>query len=157
MMCASITVEMCCCLFFFLMRRRPPRSTRTDTLFPYTTLFRSHEERATFWITKSGKSRTLPLTDRALEAVNAQNSRLDGPFADINQQRFRSAWNAEKTEIGLGNDADVVPHVLRHPLSSGLVRRGPAIRRVQTGLGNQTLHKTTRNAHPEPTATTGSA
>src|SRR3546814_8944299 len=28
-------------LCFFLMRRRPPRSTRTDTLFPYTTLFRS--------------------------------------------------------------------------------------------------------------------
>src|SRR3546814_12372172 len=27
---------------FFLMIRRPPRSTRTDTLFPYTTLFRSH-------------------------------------------------------------------------------------------------------------------
>src|SRR3546814_18627407 len=38
---------MCCsryaCLsyFVFLMTRRPPRSTRTDTLFPYTTLFRS--------------------------------------------------------------------------------------------------------------------
>src|SRR3546814_1511107 len=29
--------------FFFLMLRRPPRSTRTDTLFPYTTLFRSPE------------------------------------------------------------------------------------------------------------------
>src|SRR3546814_13837361 len=28
-------------LFFFLMIRRPPRSTRTDTLFPYTTLVRS--------------------------------------------------------------------------------------------------------------------
>src|SRR3546814_1081862 len=28
-------------IFFFLMIRRPPRSTRTDTLFPYTTLFRS--------------------------------------------------------------------------------------------------------------------
>src|SRR3546814_15038326 len=27
--------------FFFLVIRRPPRSTRTDTLFPYTTLFRS--------------------------------------------------------------------------------------------------------------------
>src|SRR3546814_19491416 len=39
---------MWCLLFlsvfvFFLMIRRPPRSTRTDTLFPYTTLFRSHE------------------------------------------------------------------------------------------------------------------
>src|SRR3546814_3345274 len=30
-----------CVIFFFLMIRRPPRSTRTDTLFPYTTLFRS--------------------------------------------------------------------------------------------------------------------
>src|SRR3546814_6348890 len=29
------------CDCFFLMIRRPPRSTRTDTLFPYTTLFRS--------------------------------------------------------------------------------------------------------------------
>src|SRR3546814_4515362 len=28
-------------VIFFLMIRRPPRSTRTDTLFPYTTLFRS--------------------------------------------------------------------------------------------------------------------
>src|SRR3546814_9510938 len=28
-------------MFLFLMIRRPPRSTRTDTLFPYTTLFRS--------------------------------------------------------------------------------------------------------------------
>src|SRR3546814_15049288 len=28
-------------IFFFLRIRRPPRSTRTDTLFPYTTLFRS--------------------------------------------------------------------------------------------------------------------
>src|SRR3546814_18502544 len=38
----------CCAVrhcFFFLMRRRPPRSTLTDTLFPYTTLFRSEPAR----------------------------------------------------------------------------------------------------------------
>src|SRR3546814_7435114 len=41
---------MCCVfiylagLFFFLMMLRPPRSTRTDTLFPYTALFRSRLE-----------------------------------------------------------------------------------------------------------------
>src|SRR3546814_12300845 len=32
--------------FVFLMIRRPPRSTRTDTLFPYTTLFRSRSAEA---------------------------------------------------------------------------------------------------------------
>src|SRR3546814_15567417 len=36
-------------MFFFLMLRRPPRSTRTDTLFPYTTLFRSYEDRARYY------------------------------------------------------------------------------------------------------------
>src|SRR3546814_14141316 len=39
-----------CVLVFFLMIRRPPRSTRTDTLFPYTTLFRSLPVLAVFFI-----------------------------------------------------------------------------------------------------------
>src|SRR3546814_20927203 len=42
-------------LCFFLMIRRPPRSTRTDTLFPYTTLFRSH---------RPGKERAGPIYRR---------------------------------------------------------------------------------------------
>src|SRR3546814_13677739 len=49
-LCVDTYLSVCCVihlhnlssvLFFFLMIRRPPRSTRTDTLFPYTTLFRS--------------------------------------------------------------------------------------------------------------------
>src|SRR3546814_11187983 len=44
-MCYLIFICLICLcssvFFFFLMIRRPPRSTRTDTLFPYTTLFRS--------------------------------------------------------------------------------------------------------------------
>src|SRR3546814_3438577 len=35
---------------FFLMIRRPPRSTRTDTLFPYTTLFRSRDPSSHSWM-----------------------------------------------------------------------------------------------------------
>src|SRR3546814_6312054 len=43
----SVDLQLSLCLVFtivfFLMIRRPPRSTRTDTLFPYTTLFRSDD------------------------------------------------------------------------------------------------------------------
>src|SRR3546814_6112878 len=39
--CLRFYVIVTLIIFFFLMIRRPPRSTRTDTLFPYTTLFRS--------------------------------------------------------------------------------------------------------------------
>src|SRR3546814_13221946 len=59
--------------FFFLMIRRPPRSTRTDTLFPYTTLFRSPVTRAievpgatgtlTFTLTEARKLSFDSLTD----------------------------------------------------------------------------------------------
>src|SRR3546814_17179984 len=45
LLCSSVVMLVVCVLycvfFFFLMIRRPPRSTRTDALFPYTTLFRS--------------------------------------------------------------------------------------------------------------------
>src|SRR3546814_4029551 len=48
----------CIYVLFFLMTRRPPRSTRTDTLFPYTTPFRAfHNCR--------NDTRALPLKDRA--------------------------------------------------------------------------------------------
>src|SRR3546814_18091330 len=40
-MCYTCISAILLCIFFFLMIRPPPKSTRTDTLFPYTTLFRS--------------------------------------------------------------------------------------------------------------------
>src|SRR3546814_8078552 len=40
-MFSRLTFSLSVLCFFFLMIRLPPRSTRTDTLFPYTTLFRS--------------------------------------------------------------------------------------------------------------------
>src|SRR3546814_16937901 len=39
--CVLLSYHLYFFFFFFLMTRRPPSSTRTDTLFPYTTLFRS--------------------------------------------------------------------------------------------------------------------
>src|SRR3546814_14730949 len=57
-------------LLFFLMIRRPPRSTRTDTLFPYTTLFRSR----------------LPSTSQCHRPKAARgHSRLTGKLAIIHE------------------------------------------------------------------------
>src|SRR3546814_7192243 len=63
------------CFIFFLMIRRPPRSTRTDTLFPYTTLFRSASRRAP----GDGRRDRLPADPRrpALPAVSAAVAQAD--------------------------------------------------------------------------------
>ncbi|MEW9615914.1 site-specific integrase [Shinella sp. S4-D37] len=104
-------------------------------------------ERVTFWVTKSGRSRSVPLTERAAAAVRASDRRRRGPFASISQAKFRAAWNEAKLEVGLGTDPDVVPHILRHTCASRLVQGGIDIRRVQTWLGHQTLQMTMRYAH----------
>src|SRR3546814_5357508 len=59
-------------LFFFLMRRRPPRSTRTDTLFPYTTLFRSIRGAAV--AERQGRAREQVGRARRLEISTARSS-----------------------------------------------------------------------------------
>src|SRR3546814_11680999 len=74
MCCVSDLIVISHCsivVFFFLMIRRPPISTRTDTLFPYTTLFRS------FGIQLLSERRH----DRGAEATIGLR-RLVGIFAD---------------------------------------------------------------------------
>src|SRR3546814_18601442 len=70
-----------CC--FFLMIRRPPRSTRTDTLFPYTTLFRSYTVGNEAPLTpkytiNAGGQVKLPLSNR-LTLLGRVDGRVTGP------------------------------------------------------------------------------
>src|SRR3546814_10257629 len=63
-------------LFFFLMCRRPPRSTRTDTLFPYTTLFRSHGDRREDMVRPSARADD-PVPDADVGAILLLRDALD--------------------------------------------------------------------------------
>src|SRR3546814_8492973 len=72
-------------MFFFLRKRRPPRSTRTDTLFPYTTLFRST---------------LIPVRRRAatfveLRTVPRQSSRRGRAYAPACRSRRRRRWTSQ--------------------------------------------------------------
>src|SRR3546814_7113116 len=68
------------CLFFYLMIRRPPRSTRTDTLFPYTTLFRSEELAAETAPTRTGWPRGSGLAELVRLGGEADDH---GALADV--------------------------------------------------------------------------
>src|SRR3546814_18792838 len=94
---------------FFLMIRRPPRSTRTDTLFPYTTLFRSV---ALGEDAEAGIDRLLRLHDGLLRR------QLVVIAGDLEfQPRIRQP---------LGHEAEMIEAVLRH-------RRGRAGQRIEIG------------------------
>src|SRR3546814_5933788 len=65
-------------LVLFLMIRRPPRSTRTDTLFPYTTLVRSPRrgDRQRPRLLPGRRRPRLPLPDRARQRSEEHTSEL---------------------------------------------------------------------------------
>src|SRR3546814_16747040 len=63
------------------MIRRPPRSTRTDTLFPYTTRFRSCRGRAA-----SCRAGQRPASDRALQIVAHRGAAIEDVSQNENEQ-----------------------------------------------------------------------
>src|SRR3546814_14278028 len=79
--------------FFFLMIRRPPRSTRTDTLFPYTTLFRS------LGLTAPGAGEYHAMS---LRVVGCQLTRIPSQFGSLSQvgcadtTRWRHGYRSEE-------------------------------------------------------------
>src|SRR3546814_11125602 len=63
-------------LFFFLMIRRPPRSTRTDTLFPDTTLFRSIVDKNLMELAAKKIRNRLQFSPAGLEEICGMHTRL---------------------------------------------------------------------------------
>src|SRR3546814_7338542 len=84
---------------FFLMIRRPPRATRTDTLFPYTTLFRSRRK------TNTG-------------SVGATNKRWLSAEADV-----CCVVIIRRRGVVAGRSADEAHHTAVHPQSRAACRR----------------------------------
>src|SRR3546814_4708950 len=74
-LCSVFRLHLVVSLVFFLMIRRPPRSTRTDTLFPYTTLFRS--------ISKHQAVLTLPKVDPASIDIKSWPSRSEEHTSEL--------------------------------------------------------------------------
>src|SRR3546814_3615194 len=74
-------------LFFFLMIRRPPRATRTDTLFPYTTLFRSPQIEVTFDIDANGIV-NVSAKDKATGKEQAIRIQASGGLSDTDIEKM---------------------------------------------------------------------
>src|SRR2546426_1885114 len=80
-----LTPSVACLLFFFLMIRRPPRST----LFPYTTLFRSHGARRVPRHSRRGRARGA----RALVGREGRQEPLAGPRSEEHTSELQSPCN----------------------------------------------------------------
>jgi integrase len=94
----------------------------------------------TLWKTKTNTPRTLPLTDRAREAL--EWSREEGhvrPFDSIDYLSFKDHVCAVAHDLGF---KDVVVYTFRHTCASRLVQRGADIMRVKQWMGHSNIETT---------------
>lgn len=105
----------------------------------------------TFWRTKGDVPRTLLLTKQVKDALGYfRGGNMPQVFSRIVYSTFLKHWHKAVESAGLGNDPQVVPHVLRHTCASRLVQRGVDIRRVKEWMGHASINTTMRYAHLAP-------
>lgn len=105
-------------------------------------------DRATFWVTKGGKARTVPLTKRAKAACQrfARNDKA-GPFSGMSYSTIKAAFSKAVGRCGLGTD--VVIHTLRHTCATRLVLKFGKndILRIKRWMGHTSIETTQKYIH----------
>lgn len=100
---------------------------------------------------KNDEPRAVPIVATLAAELDALRHLPDGPFQRIPQSRVNTVWNAAKARVPwAADDAEVVPHCLRHTCASRLVQAGVDILTVRRWMGHKTLRVTMRYAHLAP-------
>src|SRR3546814_6508384 len=116
------------------MIRRPPRSTRTDTLFPYTTLFRSFCQ----WLTVMSSSQVVEAKDLPPEVLAAAGS------AQTSDAIAPHTLPINLTNALMPEDAGLQPDLGRGPQAETATWLGLLAQEAQTRLLRNDDRKSTR-------------
>lgn len=105
----------------------------------------------TFWDTKNGQSRSVPMTRRVATLLdNGKSVGGEGPFTAINYPEFNYLWQKAKKALGFESDDQFVPHCLRHTCASRLAQAGVPLITIKEFMGHKTIQITLRYAHLAP-------
>lgn len=100
--------------------------------------------------TKNDDARSIPMTDR-VQAIMERRcvglSKGAKVFGEMNAWNLRYHWDRMREMLGLKEDAQFVPHCMRHTFCSRLVQRGVDLAVVKQLAGHKTLAVTLRYSH----------
>ncbi len=103
-------------------------------------------------LTKNSKTRVVPLVGPALDAwyLVCGLSEDERPFGSLSRNTYRGHWMRFKTHMGLWDDDEFVPHMLRHTCASRLVSKGVPLPQVMLWMGHTSMQTTLRYSHLAP-------
>lgn len=106
------------------------------------------------WDTKNGRSRAVPVTNRASAILGKRLNRVEKPdsklFGDWTKDSIRYHWDRARNHMGLMRDPQFGIHVLRHTFCSRLAQRGVPMPVIKELAGHSSIVTTQRYVHMSP-------
>ena len=99
--------------------------------------------------TKAGDNRDIPLTPRVKEVLHRKAAlcrQADEKLFKVKRDTLRSRWKSMQSAVGMEDDRNYVPHVLRHTFVTNMLQHTD-IRTVQELAGHKRIETTQRYAH----------
>lgn len=103
----------------------------------------------TAWQTKNGHPRTIPIVDCIMPVIERRmnEGESDKLFPEGSNPWLRTAWEKAREMMGLTDDAQFVPHCLRHTCATRLSQQGIPLTVIKKWLGHMSIQTTIRYAH----------
>lgn len=101
-------------------------------------------KKITLWKTKTNSTRTIPMTDRVCQLIQARMPEL---FSHVKYVTLQYHFNCARKAIHLENDDSFTIHTCRHTCASRLIQHGVAVPVIQRWLGHSNISTTMRYAH----------
>jgi integrase len=100
------------------------------------------------WVNKGDLPRSVPMTQRVRDIIAGRVAASRGlVFYNLTRETLRYYWDRARSEMGLDDDDQFVPHALRHTCATRLVQKGVSLFVVQKILGHSSIQVTEKYAH----------
>lgn len=104
----------------------------------------------TFWLTKTKRPRTVPLTSRCRDILRRRQEAMPtraGPYTGMRKDSMKHRWSTMRSALRL---EDVTPHTMRHTCCTRLITAGVDVKRVMQWMGHTELTTTLRYMQIRP-------
>jgi integrase len=108
------------------------------------------ERRIHLWVTKTAQPRAIPVTARSAVILETRLARNDGIAFPEGYNWLDEKWQPARRLMGLADDPQFTPYVLRHTCATRLCRMGLPLNVVKDWMGHKSIATTMRYAHAVP-------
>lgn len=100
------------------------------------------DRKAAVWDTKNGRRRAVPMPPRARDVLLRRKREFPGTLFPMSKDSLKYRWQNAREALGFVDDAEFVPHVMRHTFCTRLANLGVSVQVIKKLAGHERIETT---------------